>query len=223
MFNLKKFGGKKALDTSENQLARERKEMGTSADLDGATTNHRLDEVRKNPDGDETTQLQLEDVREADVTEGKTTDGQLGHHKAPEGFVPTRTDSEKRKFFGLPINELAESRDQEQTRAFNDAVTLDGNTDFWDRAFDKVKVVPHGPSQLHNNQSRVSKLTPENVAENPKLKEMVMASLKDADAMLFHIYYVAKTAGRELTEGERNLVSGITNDKVKIATVLGLG
>jgi hypothetical protein len=222
MFNLKKYA-KKAHETGEKQLEKERRQMGTAVgDSQAVTVDHMLDDLRKETPGDETTELQLDDERVGEVTDGRTTDGQLGHHKSPDGFVPTRENTENRKFNGLPINDLAEARDQEKIRAFKDAETIDGDTSFWDKTFSDVKPLKAAPSQLHNAQDRVSKLTPENVADDPKLKEMVMASLKDADAMLYHIYSVAARQSRELNKDEAALVDGITRDKVKMATVLGV-
>ena len=225
MFNLKKFGGKKkALETSEKQLYKERKEMGTEGDDDAGTTNQRLDSVRKDPDGDETTELQMDDVRSAtDVTEGRTTDGQLGHHKTPDGYEPLRADTEKRKFYGIPVNELDLAHDAELSKALEKSDSLDADTKFWDKTFGKEESIALAPSQLHNHPDRVGKLTPENVANDPQLKEMVIASLKDADAMLFHIYHTAAINKRELNTVEQSLVDGISQDKVKIAFALGMG
>ena len=225
MFNLKRFGGKKkALETSEGQLYKDRKEMGTEGDDTAGTTNQRLDSVRKEPEGDETTELQMDDVRSAsDVTEDRTTDGQLGHHTSPEGYEPVRCDTEKRTFFGLPVNELALANDAALAKAIEASDSLDADTKFWDKTFAKEESTALAPSQLHNHPERVSKLTPENVSEDPNLKEMVVASLKDADAMLFHIYHTAAVDGRELNAIEKSIVDGISEDKVKIAFALGMG
>ena len=100
---------------------------------------------------------------------------------------------------------------------------MDADTKFWDKTFGKEESIALAPSQLHNHPDRVGKLTPENVANDPQLKEMVIASLKDADAMLFHIYHTAAINKRELNTVEQSLVDGISQDKVKIAFALGMG
>jgi hypothetical protein len=49
---------------------------------------------------------------------------------------------------------------------------------------------------------------------------MVMASLKDADAILYHIFRSAAANERELTAQEQTIVEGITRDKIALASLL---
>jgi hypothetical protein len=217
MFNMKKHA-KKAEENNETRLQKERGKFDTELPEVTGNLNSLLDDSRKNPDGDKTHEGQLESVHEAAVD--RITDGQLQNQKSEF----SRKNNEKEKLQGLPINNLALAREQEQIKAFNKASEKKRDTEFWDKYVgDQMEgkvtkqVANNAPSQLQTSTERVKGVTVENVKDNKKLKEMVMASLKDADAMLFHIYHTA--SGRELSSEEKMLVDGINADKVKILSM----
>ena len=90
------------------------------------------------------------------------------------------------------------------------------DTAFWDKYVGvqlegKMKNVdgnvPASASQLPNNPERF---------KGKKIDKMVMASLKDADAMLFHIYATAAKESRELTAEETQQVVDIESGKMRL-------
>src|SRR5665213_3241378 len=219
MFNLKK-AQTESVKNQELMLegTRERKHS-----LDGKTTStheEQLKDVRKDKDLDTTTEDQLDEVRQADVTEGRLTEGQLEHHTPPEGYVPNRNANDNLQM--LPLDALNAAQEAEHIRAFNEFSEPSRDTAFWDKALgvqleDKrtkqPNQVPESGSQLQNSEGRLSNLKVEDMGKHNALKEMVMASLKDADAMLYFIFHKAATEKRELNAEEAALVAGITKDK----------
>lgn len=221
MFNMKKFANVASVETNETRLKKQRDSYDASLPEVTGNLNDLLSEDRKDDKGDKTHEGQLEKVRKAEVD--RTTDGQLEHHKSADFG---RKNTEKIVHQGLPINNLALAREQEQIKAYKKVSVKKTDTELWDKFVGEQldgkstkQIENNAKSQLHNHVDRVKPLTVDNVKDNKKLKEMVMASLKDADAMLFHIYSTA--AGRDLTKEEKSLVDGINADKVKIMAALG--
>jgi hypothetical protein len=101
--------------------------------------------------------------------------------------LPKRGENDKHNV--IPINVLDALSEKKREKAFN------------------LKTENSKGSQLHDNPDRFT---------NNKVKDMVMASLKDADAVLFFIYKTASKENRELNEKEQKLVDGINNDKKQI-------
>lgn len=207
-FNLSKYA-EKDVEPSEKALEKQRENV----DKVTAPYNGLLESVRKNPDDGKvvTTEGALYDSRSGE-NPTETIEAQIDNHK-PGKEMPHRTGNDS--YDQLPINLLEEAAHQEKIKAFNSATVKDNETEFWDELLtsDDIKAAP---SQLHNHAGRFKNLTKDDVLKNEGVKNMVMASLKDADAMLYHIYRVAATEGRELTSEETELVNGITADKVKI-------
>lgn len=71
--------------------------------------------------------------------------------------------------------------------------------------------VPDSGSQLPNHSSRFTNI----LSSSEKGKE-VLASLRDADSILFHMYYKAAQDGRELSEAEKKVEDQISEDKKNI-------
>jgi hypothetical protein len=214
MFNLKQFKMAKAEVTQEKQL----------------------EGVREPNDGLDTTQVQLEDVRKDE--EKNTIENQLDDVRAAvkDRTIETLLDAQKTdgtpvrngldKHDQLPINLLAEIEDQKKARAFEKAAE-DTDTAFWDKFLGAQMIgegakVPEktGPSQLQNHPDRFKDLKADDVLKNKNVKEMVLASLQDADAMLYHIFREAAANTRDLTENEKKLVEGITRDKVAMTELI---
>ena len=80
-----------------------------------------------------------------------------------------------------------------------------------------------GPSQLQNNPDRFENASTdlEDRSKNDAVKKMVIAALRDADAMLFHIYAEAAKRDTQLTPEESQMVVKITQDKIEMLTKLG--
>ncbi len=105
----------------------------------------------------------------------------------------------------------------EQSKKYKDAESAtDSNTEFWDKYVgvqmeeDTKKIdnnVPPSASQLPNSAWRFEEGGP---------KRMVMASLRDADAMLFHLYATAASEKRNFNEEERQQIIDINSSKMRI-------
>jgi len=67
--------------------------------------------------------------------------------------------------------------------------------------------IPESASQLQNISNRF---------KGKKINKMVMASIKDADAMLFHIYAIATKENRELTTQEHQQITDINSGKIRL-------
>ena len=215
-FNLKKFA---TVATQEERLEDDRKNRGYVPTTEGLLSDNRKGEG----DGVATEKL-LSKARTNKPAE-ITIEGQMEKAEVPDGY-PQRDG--KNQYDQLPINLLAEARDQEKAKAFEKAADLGNNTKFWDNFIgtqldgDETKVpsqIDGKASQLHNRSERFTGLT----EDNQKVDKMVMASLKDADAMLYYIYHKAAVEERDLLDDEKELVAGINNDKAQLLIRLGKG
>tara|TARA_Y100000310_G_scaffold13838_1_gene14140 strand:- start:19674 stop:20357 length:684 start_codon:yes stop_codon:yes gene_type:complete len=125
------------------------------------------------------------------------------------------------------IDKATEAENQKSLKdykAAEDKQTFD--TSFWDEYVGvqlegdvtKVKVNTQ-KSQLQNKAERFKGLDKDDakdIADYDKNKAMVFASLKDADAMLFHIYARAISEGREINEREKQIVTDINVGKAGV-------
>lgn len=116
----------------------------------------------------------------------------------------------------MDINVESQKYDDEKEAALKKAEKEKRDTSFWDKFVGvqlegkKTKVdnnIPASASQLPNKPERFKGKT---------VDKMVMASIKDADAMLFHIYATAAKAGRELTKDEEQQVIDINSGKMRL-------
>ena len=117
----------------------------------------------------------------------------------------------------MPINLETIKHEQKKEEVYRKAAT-DKDTSFWDKYLNisvgdtKVDVnVPN--TQLQNKSDRFDKIDD---AIDAKYDKMVYASLKDADAMLFHIYATTEREERELTAQEKQQVIDINSGKARI-------
>jgi hypothetical protein len=119
----------------------------------------------------------------------------------------------------MPVNLETIKHEQKKEEVYRKAtVANDKDTAFWDKHVDisvgETKVPVNVPSsQLQNVSDRFNKIDD---ATNAKYDKMVFASLKDADAMLFHIYASAAKEKREPTEKESQQIIDINSNKVRI-------
>lgn len=210
-FNLKKA------QSHEQRLQDQRDHFDTELKLPTSTTNDLLDEKRKNEKKVPPTYEGLLDEARTKEEYNKTLEGQLDDHEVPTD-LPKRTGDDKHD--QLPINLLAEIRDKERAKAFEKATVKDAETETWDKLLGVEAPLKDTPTQLHNHEDRFKKLTDKDVLKNQNVKDMVMASLKDADAMLYFIYHKAASENRELTDKEKQLIDGISADKMKLASAL---
>jgi len=117
----------------------------------------------------------------------------------------------------MDINIESQDYDNKKTEAFKGA---EGKKDtaFWDK-YVGVQLEGEGqPTKIKNNiPSSASQLQNQpNRFKGKNVDKMVMASVKDADAMLFHIYATAEKLGRKLTTNEEQQVVDINAGKMRI-------
>lgn len=70
--------------------------------------------------------------------------------------------------------------------------------------------IPASASQLQNISDRF---------KGDKIDKMVMASVKDADAMLFHIYATVAKENRKLTTQEHQQITDINSGKIRLLAI----
>lgn len=129
----------------------------------------------------------------------------------------------------MPINILSQTYDDKKVKALKKAEEGEPkDTTFWDKyvgvqmegPITKVdNNIPASASQLQNKPERFKNFDSKDGIEtaiNPKINKMTMASLKDADAMIFHIYAQATQRSRELTDREKQMVLDINSGKMRV-------
>lgn len=211
--NLKKTAAKAEVDKTVDELLTEQtKTQGTS--IDGLKNTEKLiDGVRDNKDLIDTTEVQLDGTRtKLDEDTGLQKRLAKGHYADDNLLIK-------------PLDLLNQGQESERTKEWK-KLQAKRDTAFWDkyvgddtRGLIKKQIDKGGRSQLQNNPDRFSKLTTDpHAVGNVKVKEMVTASLKDADAMLLHVYYTAASQGRELSAEEKSVVAGINDAKVQLLT-----
>lgn len=217
-FNLKKLAKKDGNLNREDALKEVRTEQGTEVpETQGINKN--LETLRK--DSNEVT---IEGVLDKDrgsvgnkswdkesSVKNETLEMQMDKREAPDKDIPQR--SGKDSFDQNPVNLLNQIADAERAKAFG---VKDASTDFWDKALG----VEPPQSQLHNDPSRFTSLTKEDVLENKKVRKMVFASVKDADAMVYFIYHQAASESRPVNIAEETIIKNINSDKTHLIELL---
>ena len=152
-------------------------------------------------------------------------------------------DKRNEKLVGSPLKAtdlMSEAYDQKKAKAYSDFQDGESrDTSFWDEYVGEqmlgpmTKIVDNKQnSQLENDPSRFKNLDEtmpiaESQAENTKrntksdkVEKMVMASLQNADAMLFHIYGSAAKKDRGLNDKEKQIVNDINSGKMRVIAQL---
>lgn len=138
-----------------------------------------------------------------------------------------------------PLNLVAEAFDQQRYKAYNQAEKEQGkkekilaDVNKGEQMIGPITKVPGKmpKSQLAQHPDRFKKLdktmpiqvdhkdNKKTLTKEDKVIDLVSASLKDADAMLFDIYATAKRQGRNLTVSEKQMISDINSAKSRILT-----
>ncbi len=210
IFNLKKLAAAGDYVIGEKSLQENREKMGLSTDQQQvASKNINLSLPVKNKDNTVPFNVQLNRERKNAEAEPSITEDHMD--KKEVDF------KSKDKVQVMDINLESQKFDTEKTEAFKKAEESK-DTAFWDKYVGvqlegegqptKVKNnIPASASQLQNNPARFN---------GKKSDRMVMAAVKDADAMLFHIYARSSKAGRGLTDDEQQQVTDITAGRVRI-------
>lgn len=218
MFNFKKA---KTFDTQmpyQKHLEEHREQMNQSDPDEGITELQFKHNQHKNKDNARLLNKQLEDSRSGnnEVITNKALDEYptIYNTKRDDG-----THNQNAKSQDL----VAESWFQERQDAFQNARKgEDYDTEFWDKYVGVQKMGPRKKitdnvqsSQLHNHPDRHDGLK-KDLSNTEKIDDMVMASLKQADKMQFHIYAQASYEDRELTDNETQMINDINAGKARV-------
>jgi len=210
-FNLSKKAAKNDLKNYNTMLEEQTKDKSLTAEVPSKNIN--LSMPIKDKDNTITIEGQIDRKSEGKpiVTEkALETSGKVYNDKRDDAWDTSV----------MPINQASEKLDQEKAKSLKAAENEKKDTLFWDKYVgvqmegEKTTVsrnVPDTGSQLQNNPARF---------KGEKIDKMVSASLKDADAMLFHIYATATQEKRNLTKIEEQQIVDINSGKVRILTAL---
>lgn len=138
-------------------------------------------------------------------------------------YPSNKREMHTKKILVSPINVLSEEFDQKKVEAVKKAENrLKNDTAFWDKYVGEqmlgtaTKVDANvSNSQLQNQPGRFSFNKETDVAKvvNTKISKMAQEILKDADALLFHVYSTAAVENRDLTIDEKAFVNRINKEK----------
>ena len=214
-FNLSKKASAEDLTISDKGLDKNRKDMNLSNDQQGVVNkNINLSLPTKGKDNTVPFNVQLEASRKnktsVSITEADMDDKTVDFKSTDKKQVMD-INVESRKFM------------DEHSDAYKKAEAASkADTEFWDKyvgnqlegAGMPTKVpnnIPGSASQLQNAPDRF---------KGEKIDKMVMASIKDADAMLFHIYAKASQENRGLTDEEQQQIVDINSGKIRLAQMV---
>lgn len=212
-FNLRKKASTGDFTISDKGLDKNRKDMNLSNEQQGVVEkNINLSLPVKNKDNTVPFNVQLEASRKNDekvaITESGMDD-KITDFKATDKKQIMDINVESRKY----IDEQADAYKKSENSSKSD-------TEFWDKYVgvqlegNMKKIdnnIPGSASQLQNAPGRF---------KGEKINKMVMASMKDADAMLFHIYATVSKENRNLTKEEQQQIVDINSGKIRLAQMV---
>jgi len=213
-FNLSKMAQKKGFKNYNTMLEENNEKMGFTTEGDSKNINLSL--PVKDQVAIDTLEKQIDANRDGKdslkVTEKAINENEKVYNDRrvsnPEGISS--------------INLASEAYDIKHNEAYKKAEDKEKNeTEFWDKylgtEIQGEKTTVHNnvtKTQLENAPDRFKGLdTDVNKVINYKVPKMVQASLRDADAMLFHIYASARKENRELSAQEKQMVIDINSGK----------
>ncbi len=208
-FNLRKKASAEDFTISDKGLDKNRKDMNLSNDQQGVVNkNINLSLPVKNKDNTVPFNQQLEASRK-NQTKVEITEAGMD-----DKIVDFKSKDKKQV---MDINVESQKFDKEKAEAYKKAENdSKADTEFWDKyvgsqlegTMKKVdNNIPASASQLQNMPDRF---------KGEKIDKMVMASIKDADAMMFHIYATVVKENRELTIEEHQQISDIHSGKIRL-------
>jgi hypothetical protein len=133
------------------------------------------------------------------IIEAEMDDKEVNFGDKTEGVSPINAKSEE--FVKEHADAFKKAQDKKDTQFWDKFVGVEGSSTKVDNN------IPGSSSQLQNHPDRF---------KGKDIKKMVMASIKDADAMLFHIYSKASKGGRELNSIEKQQVIDINSGKARL-------
>lgn len=213
-FNAKKFAEKTTVKPYEKMLKDNNDEHDIELPSEPQNYTKMLEEDRKNDPGDEIIEKRL---KREDKTAQTITEDQLDKRKS---YIPHRND------LGIPVADMSKKNSVKIKDDFaKENNKEDRDTKFWDDYVgdqmdeDQITRVSSNdqPSQLLSNFDSREDFR----KENPSMKvASAVESLKDADAMLYHIYRTSAEQNRTISETEKNMVSDINNNKALLLAEL---
>jgi len=223
-FNLKKNAKKTGFKNYNKMLEDQSDERGWTAPTESKNVNLSLDTKKK--DNTIPLEKQIDTNREGTDTL-KVTEKALDTE--PKVYRDKRLDKERSNV--MDINLATEANCQKFLKAYEAMEDKDKrDTLFWDKyvgvqllgkeSVERTKVDNNVPkSQLENSPDRFTSMGKDTTVFDvldKDVKKMVTASIKDADAMLFHIYKTANVQGRKLTSVEQEMINDIETSKMKV-------
>lgn len=208
---MSKFNLKKSQKINDKKLEDWRKDFN----LDKRDVSKNINSVISKKDKD------VEDTIEKQIS--KDTDKKKTDLKVTEKNLNTNDKRKENKNKDLTLlNADTEKYHQEKLKKYKEENKVDDkDLEFWDKytglSTDKENIKDN--SQLLNNENRFKNMKD---SYNPEIKKTVMASLKDADAMLFHIYAKSQKESRDLTEYEKQMVVDINSGKRRLLAQMTL-
>ncbi len=212
-FNLRKKASAGDYIIGDKGLDKNRKDMNLSNDQQGVVSkNINLSLPIKDKDNTVPFNVQLEASRKnktnVAITEADMDDKTV-NFKSTDKKQVMDINVESRKFM------------DEHSDAYKKAEAASkADTEFWDKYVgDQLEGtmknisnnLPGSASQLQNAPDRF---------KGEKVDKMVMASMKDADAMLFHIYAKASKENRGLTDEEQQQIVDINSGKIRLSQMV---
>ncbi len=210
-YNLKKKVESEVYTINEKQLDKNTKDMGLSTNQQKVVEkNINLSLPIKDKDNTISFEKQLDAGRKNEtkisITEASMNNKIVSVGDKTQTIMPINIKTEE--YNKKRIDEFKESENSAET-----------DTSFWDKYVGvqlegtgfPTKVdnnVPSSGNQLANNPDKFK-------GENVVSKE-VIASIKDADAMLFHIYATVARGGRNLTDDEKQQIIDINYGKRRL-------
>ena len=209
MFNLHKESQVTNINT---RLQEDRDRFDNNAQSEPGNLDWLLSDDRKEEDLNTITEKQLGESDTRVGMEPVITEAQLNN--SPGGVLTKNRDSET-----TPLQDMAKQYEKEFIDAFkkaqkdNEGVYPDMPKPGSQMIDGKAPEVPTKErSQLLSNYETREEFNKKNVGAN------AASAIKDADAMLFHIYRTAVQEGRELTDQEKQVVTDINSGKVRLLT-----
>lgn len=199
------FNLKKQATSIPKMLEKDHDELGQNNTV--GTTNSLLSKSRIDEDN---SLIERELDKNRKEAKAETIEMQIEKQEA-NSELPRRTGQDE--FDQLPINLLNEKRHQEYAKAYRKAQDVDAGTEFWDSV---ISLKDGTISQLQNDESRFKNMSESDILKNQGVRKMVMASMFDADSMIYSIYRIAADENRQLTEKENKLIDRINNEKIAI-------
>ena len=222
MYNLKRKSAQKAVTTTEKMLIDQNKEMGLEPNEEDGTYNALLKIDRDDSVGNKILEKQLDGKSlSRDARTGKSEDftileGALNNVK--DTLNKLRDDSTNK-----PLMDFSKENEWALSEEYEKAVKKEGgDTSFWDEYVgdqlpaDKITKITNNvqPSQLESNYESREDFDKENPSIGKKVP--VVEILRDADAMLYHIYRTAAEESRDLTDIEKNMTNDINASKIRV-------